>query len=228
MNAVFNSSLFSNVTSSGLTTVTTTVAPPPEGTGQFQLSGGLYYDFDTTASFSCPCTITVSYPAGTQNPRLYHLENGVWTDVTTSVNKGQKTVTGVVSSFSFFAVGEPNYSVLWRGPIKERIKHNKNPFELKDEQHLDIKFRLLDIAGQLTTPSNVAVEIWQTMDAAGADITPSKVLTLAPELKNNGDYKSDLRLKETPLGLGTYEIRVLVDNTTASQTPTALFTLVED
>jgi len=36
-------------------------------------------------------------------------------------------------------------------------------------------------------------------------------------------------LKKTPLALGTYEIRVLVSNTTASQTPaTASFTVVPE
>ena len=44
---------FSNVSTSGATTLTSTAIAPPQGTGQFQLTtDGLYYDFNTTATFS--------------------------------------------------------------------------------------------------------------------------------------------------------------------------------
>src|SRR3990167_5444388 len=210
----------------GLTTVSSSSNPPAAGTGQFQL-GGLYYDFNTTANIKCPCTVTMPYdPAITPSPRIYHLESGVWTDVTTSVNTVNHTVTGVVSSFSFFAVGDPNFSVLWEKQIEKRIEKEGNPFELKENKNLGLQFNLLDPSGQIATPENVTVEIWQTKDEAGNGITPVQAVTFDVDLKKKDDYRAKLKAKKAEFVLGTYEIRVLVGNTTASQSPTAGFELV--
>jgi len=213
----------------GETTITSSASPPAAGTGEFQLSGGLYYDFNTTANIKCPCTVTIPYdPATTPNPRIYHLEGGVWTDVTTSVDTVNHTVTGVVSSFSFFAVGEPNYSVEWQKKI-EKFLEKDNPFDIKEDKKLKIEFGLLDASDQPATPENVTVEVWQILDEGGNPVDPAKVATLTPDLKEKKDqFTGELNLRKTDLVLGTYEIRVLVDNTTASQTPeTASFTVVE-
>lgn len=232
---VFNGGLsvtFGKVTGTeGLTTVSSSSNPPPAGTGEFALSGGLYYDFNTTATIKCPCTITIPYdPATTSNPRIYHLESGVWTDVTKSVDTVNHTVTGVVSSFSFFAVGQPNFSVDWNKPIEKLLEKKGNPFPLEADEDLGIKFNLLDSDNLLATPTDVSVEIWQTKDAVGNPVTPTKVLTLTPELnEKRARFKSELDLEKTPLGLGIYQIRVLVSNTTASQSPqVASFTVVPE
>lgn len=225
-----SSVVFSSVTTEGVTTIATSTTPPPEGSGQFQLSGGLYYDFNTTAVFSCPCTVTLPYdPATTPDPRIYHQESGVWTDVTTAVDTVNHTVTGVVSSFSFFAVGEPNFSVAWQKKVEKLLDRQGNPFELDENDNLKIRFGLLDFTSQPKTPDNVSVEIWQTKDAAGADITPTQVLTLDPKLNEKKEYyEAKLNQRKTSLELGTYQIRIVVSNTTATQTPeTAGFTLFE-
>lgn len=213
----------------GQTTISSSSTPPQAGTGQFQL-GGPYYDFNTTANVKCPCTVTMPYdPAITPSPRIYHLESGVWTDVTTAVDGVNHTVTGVVSSFSFFAVGAADFSVSWDKKIEKFLEKEGSPFDIKEDKKLKIEFNLLDSSDQPVTPENVTVEIWQVLDAAGSPVDPAKVLTLTPDLKEKKDeYKAKLGLKKTPLDLGTYEIRVVVDNTTASQTPqTASFTVVE-
>ena len=222
---------FSEVTGEGVTSRTTQTDPPPEGTGQFQLPEGFYYDLSTTTTFSCPCTITLPYDPDTNpNPRMYHLENGVWVDVTTDVDTLNHTVTGIVSSFSLFALGTPNFGVDWNEPISDKLAKKGNPFPLEDDENLGIKFNLLDQDNQLVTTDNVAVEIWQTKDEIGATITPTKVLTLTPELnEKKSRYQAELDLEQTPLGLGTYEIRVRVSNTTASQSPQiASFTVVPE
>src|SRR3972149_709387 len=212
----------------GQTTITSSASPPAAGTGEFQLSG-VYYDFNTTANIRCPCTVTIPYdPVTTPNPRIYHLEDGVWVDATTSVDTVNHTVTGTVSSFSFFVVGSPNYSVDWQKKI-EKFLEKDNPFDIKEDKKLKIEFGLLDADGQKVSPENVTVEVWQILDEGGNPVGPTKTATLTPDLKEKKDqFKAELNLRETELALGTYEIRVIVENTTASQTPeTASFTIVE-
>src|SRR3990167_8519270 len=204
----------------GLTTISSSTSPPLAGIGQFQLSGGLYYDFNTTANIKCPCTVTMPYdPAVTPSPRIYHLESGVWADVTTFVDAVNHTVTGVGSSFSFFSVGGPNFFVSLKKKVEKLLDRQGNPFELDENDNLKARFGLLDLAGQPATPENVSVEIWQTKDATGADITPTQVLTLDPKLNEKKEYyEAKLNQKKTSLELGTYEIRIVVSNTTATQT----------
>ena len=87
----------------------------------------------------------------------------------------------------------------------------------------------MDASDQPATPENVTVEVWQILDEGGNPVDPAKVATLTPDLKEKKDqFTGELNLRKTDLVLGTYEIRVLVDNPTASQTPeTASFTVVE-
>ena len=80
----------------------------------FTIPGGGYYDISTTAGFSGPVSVCLSYdPAyyaesGTQ-PRLLHGETvngtGQWVDRTTYVDPVKLLVCGTVTSFSPFAVG---------------------------------------------------------------------------------------------------------------------------
>ena len=97
---------FSAVTGAGETSVTTVdsnVAPaPPSG---FQL-GPVYYDISTTAQFSGPVTLCVSYAGaslGGGTPRLFHY-TGSWVDITTSVDEAAQIICGTTQSFSPFAV----------------------------------------------------------------------------------------------------------------------------
>lgn len=104
---------FSNVTSGGSTTVTSSnvssVAVPSDF--QVQLPGGapVFYDVTTDASFSGPVTVCFSYDdsgmtAGEEaSVRLLHEEGGVFVDVTTSLDPVGNLVCGVVESFSQFA-----------------------------------------------------------------------------------------------------------------------------
>lgn len=213
--------------SGGETTITSSSTAPAAGTGQFQL-GGVYYDLNTTANIRCPCTVTVPYdPAVTPTPQIYHLESGVWVDRTTSFDSVAKTVTGVFPSFSFFVVGTPIYNVVWDNPIVEHLEKKGNPFQLKSNSDLGIKFNLSDPGGQIVTPEGVMIEIWQTRDANGEAITPTKVLTLTPGLNENKS-RFQTELDGNSLSVGTYEIHITVGNTAASQVPEiAAFNLVK-
>jgi hypothetical protein len=102
---------FSNVTTPGNTTIVPSVACA-SGPANFSVGtaggAGTCVDVSTTAVFAGMITITVSFnPANYTNlaaVQLLHLVNGVWTNVTTSVNTTNDTVTGVVTSLSPFGV----------------------------------------------------------------------------------------------------------------------------
>lgn len=224
---------YGTVSTSGVTTLTSTPTVPPGGTGQFQLqTGGLYYDFNTTATISCPCTVTLTYdPGANPNPRMYHLNTtvnpAVWEDITTSVDTTNHTISGLTNSFSFFAIGTPDFNVSWKEPISKKLA-GANPFKVQGGEDLAIKFNLLNSASATATPDGVVVEIWQTKDAGGNAIIPARVLVLNPKLNDKKDrYNAELDLEKNNLGPGTYQIRVLVANTTATQNPaTASFNVI--
>jgi YVTN family beta-propeller protein len=102
---------FASVTQAGQTSVTvgnTGPAPP----SNFQLGNPpTYYDLTTTATFSGGTVVCINYSGITLHnssaTKLYHFENGAWVDHTTSVNTATQTVCGTVSSFSPFALFEP-------------------------------------------------------------------------------------------------------------------------
>src|SRR3972149_1302853 len=129
----------------GTTQTTSELAPEGIDTEQFQLAGGQYYDFTLTAGtkIACPCTVILPYDPGTiDKPSVYHLEDGVWVDVTTSYDDINFTVTGTVSSFSWFAVGMPNFEIDWRLPL-EWPNGQKSVFSTRI-QILPIIFSLVD------------------------------------------------------------------------------------
>jgi len=107
---------FDNVTSGGETTVTSgTVGQggsPPSPNG-FRLGNPpTYYDVETTATFSGSVTLCFDYSGASYGNesklKLLHYENGVWTDVTTSLDTANDIICGTVTSLSPFLVAEEN------------------------------------------------------------------------------------------------------------------------
>jgi hypothetical protein len=104
---------FSSVTEAGGTTVTSSATngpPPPADFALPDLATPIYYDVQTTAGFSGSAEVCIQYsPAGVSDEsalRLFHYQNGSWTDVTTSLDTATHTICGIVSSFSPFAIFE--------------------------------------------------------------------------------------------------------------------------
>ena len=102
---------FSNVTQTGVTTLTTSSSGPPPPKG-FKLGDPpVYFDLTTTALFSGSVTVCIDYSGITfRNPsqiKLFHLEDGVWVDRTVSVDTVNKIICASVTSFSLFAIFEP-------------------------------------------------------------------------------------------------------------------------
>jgi hypothetical protein len=108
---------FSSVSTGGATTVSSspTGAPPPLG---FKLgTPPVYYELQTTATFSGAVTVCFNYVAGQyRDPtklRLFHGgASGGWTDVTTSVDVANSRICGIVSSFSPFILAELSYDFI--------------------------------------------------------------------------------------------------------------------
>jgi hypothetical protein len=95
---------FGSVTTPGTTTVTTsTTGPTPTG---FELNG-VYYELATTAAFTGPVTVCISYQDDGSGDllSLFHRNGATWVDITTSSEVGR--VCGSTTSFSPFALGVP-------------------------------------------------------------------------------------------------------------------------
>ena len=107
---------FSSVTTDGETTVTS--ATIGDGSGPSAPSGfrlgepPTYYDIATTATFEGAIEICIDYSGASYGDeaklKLLHEENGVWTDVTTSLNTDTNVICGSVTSLSPFLVAQQN------------------------------------------------------------------------------------------------------------------------
>ena len=95
---------FPTVSSPGDTTVTASSTGPTPPAGFSLGTTPTYYDIKTTATFTPPVTVCITYdPAQFSDPNslhLLHFEGNAWVDVTTSTNTTTHLICGQVSSFS--------------------------------------------------------------------------------------------------------------------------------
>jgi hypothetical protein len=102
---------FAQVSTAGQSTYTTATKAPPLPDGFRLGQPGVVFDITTTAVYSAPVRVCVSFDAAAFANvfllRLFHYENGAWVDHTLSVDKVAHTVCAVVNSLSPFAVLEP-------------------------------------------------------------------------------------------------------------------------
>lgn len=110
---------FGNVTGGGETSVTSSTVGqggPPSPSGFRLGSPPTYYDVQTTATFTGSVELCFDYSGasyGNENKlKLLHYENGVWTDVTTSLDTTNDIICGTVTSLSPFLVAEENVAPL--------------------------------------------------------------------------------------------------------------------
>ncbi|MDP2696317.1 MAG: Ig domain-containing protein, partial [bacterium] len=101
---------FSQVTAEGQTTIASSSSgmTPPSG---FKLGNPpTYYSISTTALFNPPIEVCLSWVEGQfnneNNLKLWHLENGTWVNITTSLDTTNNIICGQVSSFSEFGLFE--------------------------------------------------------------------------------------------------------------------------
>lgn len=99
---------FSDVASTGSTTVVASPTGPTLPSGFALGEPPVYYEITTTAAFTPPVTVCIPYdPVRVSDPwtlRLNHYENNTWVDVTSSVDTINHNVCGSVNSLSPFAI----------------------------------------------------------------------------------------------------------------------------
>jgi hypothetical protein len=201
---------FNNVSGGGETTVSVSpTAPIPPDSGQFQVvPGGLYYDFTTNATYLCPCLITLPYnPAVTPDPKIYHLntDTGIWEDVTISFSPDAQTVTGQVSSLSFFVVATTNLKVDWRLPLQ--WPNGQESVFSRRILILPIIFSLLDSNGQYVERTDVTVQVSNSNGQVVAEFPPRYIL------RDGKFYIAMLKVRQLNLSAGKYTAKVKVGNT---------------
>jgi hypothetical protein len=100
---------FAEVTAEGTTAISALDSGSPLPADYFQ-TGALYYDLSTTAQFTAPVTVCLTYNPGsfTEAVRLLHHDGSDWTDITTSVNEAEGRVCGETESLSPFAIAAAN------------------------------------------------------------------------------------------------------------------------
>lgn len=97
---------FGEITTAGTTTVTVIDQSEVPAPGNVAI-GGVVYEVTTTATYQGLITLCFSYAGidfGAAAPRLFHFENGVWVDITTSVDGNTQTICGATTTLSPFAV----------------------------------------------------------------------------------------------------------------------------
>lgn len=106
---------FSNVTQAGTTDLTISHSGADAPTGFLAGDPPTYFDISTTAIFSGTIQVSISYSGISFDDesalKLYHYENGSWSDITTSTDTINKKICGFAASLSPFAVFEqkPNH-----------------------------------------------------------------------------------------------------------------------
>jgi virginiamycin B lyase len=100
---------FSGVSTPGSTSLMSSSSGPTPPAGFSLGSPATYYYLATTSIFTPPATVCFNYAgisfAGA--PQLFHFESGAWVNVTVSVDTVNQIICGSVTSFSPFAIFQP-------------------------------------------------------------------------------------------------------------------------
>lgn len=205
---------FTNVSVPGGTTLTTSSSgsPPPAG---FTLGAPpTYYELATTASFAGSievCIDATGIDFGGAAPELFHYENAVWVDVTTSVSGA--VVCGSVGSLSPFALFAPEAPAYEICPLYDASKVQRSG------RTIPIKLQLCDEAGANRSSPQVALHATEVVLVSSEASGPI-------EDSGNANPDSDFRYDATLGGTGGY-IFNLSTGGLATGTYAVLFTVGE-
>jgi uncharacterized repeat protein (TIGR01451 family) len=102
---------FGTVSQAGTTTLAAVGSGPAPPASWRAGTPAVFYDLHTTANWSGSAMVNFSF-AGVafhhaEKARLFHQENGVWVDRTAGLDAAHGRISGVVASFSLFAIFEP-------------------------------------------------------------------------------------------------------------------------
>ncbi|HDP97783.1 MAG TPA: T9SS type A sorting domain-containing protein [bacterium] len=165
---------FNNVTNPGSTTLVTTSSgtPPPGGFQIVPFGSPVYYNIETTATFTGSIEICINYNDAGMTPaqeaalrlQVYEDPPGQWKDITTLLNTTTNIICGSVNHLSEFAIifstGAPDINVTPSsittsvgdgGPTTETLVINNSG-------DADLYFNISDV-------------IWEKMPGAASDIS---------------------------------------------------------
>ncbi|MFC1943080.1 leucine-rich repeat domain-containing protein [Chloroflexota bacterium] len=194
---------FTSINQSGITSILVSDENPSDNTTEF-LFLDKYYDINTEASYSGNITIIIAYdeadiPDGQveEGLRLYHWNGAAWEDVTVlPVDMEGNLITGIVASFSRFAVGT-GPQITWLPPLS-----NETPYQAQADSTVPIIFQLTDLNGNLVIDASVMVIVTRDRDSDGL-----------PVLSKFADFKGNhyhLNVKTKGWEPGEYTINVSV------------------
>ncbi|MFC2005383.1 leucine-rich repeat domain-containing protein [Chloroflexota bacterium] len=193
---------FTSVNQSGITSILVSGENPGDNTTEF-LFLDRYYDINTEASYSGNITITIAYDDTDMTLeeegalRLYHWNGAAWEDVTVlPVNTDGNLITGIVASFSWFAVGT-GPQITWLPPLA-----TGDVYIVQDGSTVPIKFQLTDLNGNLVDDASVNVTVTRDSDSDGL-----LVLSKFADFKGN-HYHLNVNTKGWEFGEYTINVSV--------------------
>lgn len=103
---------FSQVTTSGMSSIVTNTSVPSVPSGFKLGEPATYYDITTTATYTSPVQVCIKYDeaqfmTNESDLRLLHFENGSFVDRTYSIDTLNNVICAEVESLSVFAVAQP-------------------------------------------------------------------------------------------------------------------------
>ncbi|MEZ0326558.1 MAG: PxKF domain-containing protein [Fimbriimonas sp.] len=204
---------FSNVTTEGQTTVTTSGTGPTVPAGFNLVPAGTFYDISTTAQFTGTIEICLGYNQAAvsdeNNLKLMHYENGAWKNVTTSHDKVANIICGTVTSLSPFAIVETGPPLSWSGVLQPVNADNSSVF--KAGSTIPVKFKLTAGSAAITNQSatlsfaKVTEGVTGEVNDAGTNVQG----TLGNQFRfseESGEYVFNWSTKG--LGIGTYRLYI--------------------
>jgi hypothetical protein len=181
---------FDNVIETGITDVSTSNIGPEEPSG-FQFGDPpKFYEFTTSASYSDSIKICInfagmSFSVPLEQLRLYHFENGEWTDITIlPVDISNSIICGSVTSLSPFAILEPSDS---EPPIVTNIIATPNPVPVGSNVILTATIDDSTTGSSIITSAEYEIDgniySMNAVDGVFDEVTEEVTVTISPFLE---------------------------------------------
>lgn len=133
---------FKNVTSAGSVTIDVRDNNDPVAPGDFQVTGGRYFDINTDANFTGNIVLTLAYddtnPADEiedLNNKILHYDGTNWEDVTIEVRPAADQVDGRVNSLSPFALVKAKETIVFV-PFRRGDANRDGVRDISDAVHI--------------------------------------------------------------------------------------------
>lgn len=160
---------FSQVTTGGTASLTTSAAGPPPPAGFKFGNPPVYYEISTSAAYTGPVSLCIDYTGisfgNESNLRLLHYENGVWVNITTSVNPATNLLCGSTASFSPFTIMEEEALA----PAVSNVTLTPNPGPLGSSFALSAAISDAATGGSVLTGAEYAVDAGAFLPMSASD-----------------------------------------------------------